>query len=442
MTVVKLPDLELLFSSGTKSEEEVVDGDKLIWKDILREGDFAITPGYGKRVPFKVITDGESSPTDRIVSMSDLEKSHEAQAFEHVPIPLVNPDNSHPDAQQEMLNNTGYVYKLRRKIKDGVTYLQAGMGFTEAEIKGKVKNGSIPNVSSGIHFNHLRKADGVNFPAVLKHVVLTPRPVINKLEPFKAILASDEGSDSDIELYQFADTDDESAKTVEVVWDEKDGSNWLRSKLQEALSPDEPEIADGRPRTPIASYYVEDVAPAKKLALVQEYFRGDTNKFLIPFEQKDESVEPAPNIRWTQVREAMIAASDDLDPFEAAAKNKSFEDMSSDKIREKLGLTLSEILGKEHPYEVSEIAVDNRCKIVNKENKAEFIAEFSSIDNGDRLFIAASSQWEQVAAPQKPKEKDKQILASEAPDVSFVEDTPEARVMAARERRRRMMLNK
>lgn len=437
----QLPILELFFSSTEPSETEGEGNDKLIWKDILREGDFAITPGRGKRVPFQVIPEGQSSATDRIISMSELEEAFEDKAFEHVGIPLADSKGSH-DAANDILNNAGYVKKLRRKVKDGITYLQAGLGFTEPDIKGKVQRGSIPNVSSGIYFNHIRKADAKQFPVALNHVLLTKNPWINKLEPFKEILASDDNPDPEFEAYQFAEGEDDSAnKTVEVVWDDKDGSNWLRNKLQEALSPEQPSLEEDRPQTASAVYYVEDVSPTRNLALVQEYFRGVSSRFLIPFTRSDDSVEPAPTIRWTQVKEAMIAASDgmDDDPFILADRRKRFTDFSVNKVHENVEIALSEMLGKDaDKYQVAEVALDNRCMIVDKEKLVSFAADFALAPDG-RVFLSASSQWERLNNPKEKKDEPRKVDLSDVKITPVFPDTPEGRVAKARYERRTLI---
>jgi hypothetical protein len=434
----QLPILELFFSSTEPSEVEGEGDNKLIWKDILREGEFAITPGRGKRVPFQVIPEGQSSATDRIISMSELESAFEDQAFEHVGIPLADSKGSHDNAN-DLLNNAGYVKKLRRKVKYGITYLQAGLGFTEPDVKGRVQRGSIPNVSSGIYFDHIRKADAKKFPVALNHVLLTKNPWINKLEPFKEILASDENPDPEFESYQFAEGEDDDTKTVEVVWDDKDGSRWLTSKLQETLNPETSAIDDGRPQTATASYYVEDVSPVRNLALVQEYFRGVTSKFLIPFTRNEDAIEPAPNIRWTQVREAMIAASDEVDddPFLLADRRKKFTEMSADKVREKVEIALSDMLGKDaNKYQVAEVALDNRCLIVDKENLVSFAADFSLSPDGV-IFLSVSSEWERLNNPkEKKKDEPKTMKTNPVTNTIMFADTPEGRVAKARHERK------
>ena len=55
--------LELLFSSTEEGIADKVGDKKIIWKDILREGEFPVTPGRKRKIPFKVVPDGKSSVT-------------------------------------------------------------------------------------------------------------------------------------------------------------------------------------------------------------------------------------------------------------------------------------------------------------------------------------------------------------------------------------------
>lgn len=437
-----LPILELAFSSTEPCEVEKDGDSKIIWKDILREGEFAITPGRKKRVPFTVITDGASSSEDRIISMSDLEEAFDDGAFEHVTIPLAQPDNSHPDPG-DVLNNSGYVKKLRRKIRNGVTYQQAGMGFTEPEVKGKVQRGSIPNCSAGVYFGHTRKSDGKQFRASLNHVMLTKAPWIDKLEPFKALLASDSDPDPVIEMYQFADSEIDTEK-VEIVWNETDGTSWLRDKLSEALSPD-PIPDDGRPVPAQPSYYVEDFSQEKGLGLVQEHFKGDTTRFLIPFTKTDNGVETAPATRWVEIRSAMIAASDNEDPFVVSARSLKMNSLSMNKIKDKVRIALSDMLGKEiaEKYELGDLSVDNRFEIKDPIKNLSFAASFQVLDGGEKVVISSPGCWESLQSVQSINLSDtsKKVSGNKIECVEKQEDmTPEARVAKARKARKSMLL--
>ena len=59
-------------------------------------------------------------------------------------------------------------------------------------------------------------------------------------------------------------------------------------------------------------YEVLDVS-REDTALVEEWFKGDRKRWVIPFTVGDNKVTISPATRWVEVREAMIAASDDFD---------------------------------------------------------------------------------------------------------------------------------
>src|SRR4051812_12771494 len=83
----------LFFNSSGEATEEERDGKKLIWKDILREGHFAMTPGLGnRREPFDVVKSGTSSAADRRISLESLVRSFKDRAVEHVTLPLKHRD--------------------------------------------------------------------------------------------------------------------------------------------------------------------------------------------------------------------------------------------------------------------------------------------------------------------------------------------------------------
>lgn len=160
--------------------------DGLLWKTILREGSWKISPGPGG-VPQKktlvVRADGSSSADNMTISMSELKENFEKGVVQHVTIPT-----SHKDS---VLENTGFIRELRiSKDEQGRSILEAGMEFGDSEIKEKVKSGIIANVSSGVLFDYVNKEDGSKFNAVLKHAALTNSPWITGMKPF-GVEASD-----------------------------------------------------------------------------------------------------------------------------------------------------------------------------------------------------------------------------------------------------------
>lgn len=302
--------LELVFSSTEESTEEKLGDANVIWKDILPEGSIATTPGLnGAVVPFEVVTAGESkiSPDKITVSMSDLIESFDDKAFSDVTIP-----DGHPKKGDSALNNTGYVRALRVVKKGAKQVMQAALGFTEPDAHGKVKRGTVPNVSAGVFLNFMRKHDRKKFRAALNHVALTKTPWMN-ISGFKKVFASDdiEGDDFEIVMATFAEEGEGSSddSTGDIVWNKEDSTQFVREAIRVALNPpidpDQPQPTEGR-----AYYDVADISRSDT-ALVEEYYRGATKKFVIPFKFTDGKVELPPQLRWQEVEDALIAASDE-----------------------------------------------------------------------------------------------------------------------------------
>lgn len=417
--------LELIFASTEAGIEDKAGDKKIIWKDILREGNFAITPGRKQKVPFKVTPTGKSSAADRVISMSELMKSFEDKAFDTVTIPLRHPKPGEPE---DVLNNSGYVESLRVVKKDGKHYMQAGLGFTEPDVAEKVRRGTIPNVSSGILFDFNRKADDKKFPVALNHVCLTKQPWIDDLEPFKRVYASDDAiTDDDIKI-DVVDLDDNTAddggEKAEIVWNEQASLNWVRSEVQAALTPDEPQDLEV-PRMPQPMYSVIDIS-RDDTALVEEWFRGDRKRWVIPFDLAENKVTVSPATRWVEVREAMVAASDD------------FEERTYGKLFDKLSVELSETLGEVgKTLQVEDISTDGRVCIADTKNNSAFLASY--MEFGDRVMLSGTAEWERIPAPVADAEQPAPAPTRKKVVSLYDETTPEGRVAAARQRRRLML---
>jgi hypothetical protein len=426
--------IHLHLSDSTPVEEEEItlaDGKtaKVLWKDVLVEGEYPMSPSAGGATsdPMRVITDGSSDPATKTIAMSDLEASHAAGAFKYVTIPT-----SHKDT---MLENTGYVPRpsgLRRVTKRGKTVLQAALGFTEPDIKGKVMRGTIPDVSAGIFFNWTNKAQAKLYPAAMKHVALTPVPFMGNLDPFPAVFAADEEvpDNTTVEAYHLADEDtggsSDTGKTAEVVWNETASYGFIRAQIDGLLNPKREE-AESVPYEPRPSYYCRDVS-SEDTALVEEFYKGEQKKWVIPFTRADDgTVSLAPSLRWVEVREAMIAASD-----------TAFEELASSTLREKLGIALSENLGHtDAVYRVQDVSLDNRARIVCAAKGAEWLAQFAVLDNGS-VWLAPADRWERVSTPVTTPKDEEQRPASSTSSVALTDDMEE-RLRAARQRRRQML---
>jgi hypothetical protein len=414
--------LELFLASPEAIEDKI--GDKtVIWKDILRVGEIPVTPGRKRKVPFKVTLDGPSSyNSDKIVvSMADLMSAHNGKAFESVTIPLRHPK---PGDDEDVLNNSGYVEGLRIVKKNDNHYMQAALGFTEPDVAGKVRRGTIPNVSSGIFFNYHNKAQDKTFPVSLNHVCLTKTPIMDDLEPFKRVYASDDtldAKDLKIEVINLDESSDDGddGNDAKIVWNEQASTRWVISEIRAQLSPEQPEI-EGVPSMPRPYYDVLDVS-REDTALVEEWFKGDRKRWVIPFTVGENKVSIAPATRWTEVREAMVAASEDFEQCSYAAL--------ADKLDEQLHVMLGDDVGK--TYKVDQITTDGRVSVVNTSDSSAYLAEYVAV--GSCVLLSATSDWTRIREPAPPKPAPKKQIVST--DVS----SPEGRVAVARQRRRQML---
>jgi hypothetical protein len=199
---VKFSDSDFMAEVFLASEKAVVskpDKDGFIWKTILREGQWKISPSGGKAQakPITIVKDGVTDRSKLTISMSELKRNFEAGAVEHVTIPT-----SHED---KVTDNTGFIRKLRfGKDEKGRAILEAAMDFTEPDVKGKAERGTIANTSAGILFDYVSKEAGKKYRAVLKHAALTNSPWLNGMKPF-GVNASE-----DTQVYAFSEeiTDD------------------------------------------------------------------------------------------------------------------------------------------------------------------------------------------------------------------------------------------
>jgi hypothetical protein len=168
-----------MFFDGS-SEEIRMGEDGLIYKTVLREGEWKFSPGPGQvpiNKPIKVVKDGASDGRSRIISMKELKSNFDNKIKDHVTIPL-----SHDNKVDE---NTGYIRQVRiGEDESGRAILEAGFDFTEPDIKGKVERGTIANTSAGVLFDYIHKESGKKFNAILDHAALTNSPWLNGMKPF------------------------------------------------------------------------------------------------------------------------------------------------------------------------------------------------------------------------------------------------------------------
>jgi hypothetical protein len=436
------------FAAGEVEEAKLGD-DTILWKDMLAEGVVARTPNMKEKVPFKVVPTGRSSARkdNIVVSMSDLMEAFEARAFQDVTIPdgHPKPDRVLKDGRvikgDSALNNTGYVRGLRvvkKRIKqaDGSTgpevhVLQAGMGFTEPDAAGKVKRGTVPNVSAGIFFDHVRQADQRYFRAALNHCALTKYPWMQNLEPFeRAYFTDEEAGDTEFEFNELvlADETGNSGGGAKVIWNDFAGSAHVRDAISQSLNPivDSDSGPLGVPERPRAYYYVQDVTHnSPNLAQVEESYKGKTSRWVVPYDQDDDgNVTVSPQTHWQEGTMAMIAASD------TPATVASFEENSYEALTSRLNVALADMFGDKHKLVIDKVSTDERAEIRNSDTGAVHHARFYRV--GPHTFFSDTAEWTTVklASPKAPTPK-----VYQGNVVKLDTTTPEGRVGAARQRR-------
>jgi len=166
---------EMFFDGGDVTEE-----DGLVWKTVLREGVWEVSPGPGQRPvkrPIVVVPEGTSDARRQVISMGELKENFDAGVVEHVTVPL-----THDDRVDE---NTGFVKAMKiDEDEEGRKVLKAGIEFTEPDIKAKALRGTIANISGGVLFDYIQKETGKLFKGVMAHAALTNHPWLNGLKPF------------------------------------------------------------------------------------------------------------------------------------------------------------------------------------------------------------------------------------------------------------------
>jgi hypothetical protein len=275
--------------------------DDLVWKDVLVEGTWALSPditGQPQRVPLRVVA-GDAGPGE--VSMSELKSNFDEGAIDQVTVPL-----SHADRPDE---NTGYVKKLDiRPDADGKQRMYAGIGFTEPDVKEKARRGTIPNVSVGVLFDYMRKRDGKKYKQVLAHTALTSKPWLNGLTPFGALAASQDLEIGTMTAMNFEDDavapeappePPNAEPSTDVVWKREGSADWIREAATAALREMKSEDDE-------YSCYVRDVNAADSTVLVDE----DGKSYVAPYAVENGELTMAPRDEWTAAKQEWVAASE------------------------------------------------------------------------------------------------------------------------------------
>jgi len=186
-----------VYLAGTEAEER----DDLVWKEILHEGKWDLTPdgltGLPVERPMEVVLSGTDVNEDHVVvGMQDVIDAFDEGAIPHVTVPVQTDALS--EHGNKTMQNTGFVRKLEiRDRADGKKALYAGHEFTEPDVGEKVLRGTIPDTSAGLLFGYREKKTGKEFPVVLEHNALTHKPWIAGMEPF-GVFASENRDNLDV----------------------------------------------------------------------------------------------------------------------------------------------------------------------------------------------------------------------------------------------------
>lgn len=195
-----------MYNFNFKSESESVEGDDgLIWKPILRTGQWQYSPSpFGQRKnPFKIVA-GSSSDISKEIGMEDIVASFKEGAVDHVTIP-----KSHANKVDE---NTGFIRDLKIEkdpARPGEYVLSAAHEFVDPDIRQKVLQGSIANNSCNIKQGYIDSETGKVYASVLKHSCLTNEPFIHGLASF----SEEDGEEEQIYLDEVVEDITEKDKT-------------------------------------------------------------------------------------------------------------------------------------------------------------------------------------------------------------------------------------
>lgn len=320
----------------SETSEMLEDKEGLIWAPMIRAGQFAMRPGpRGEKIkrPLKIIA-GKSEDPLKELGLQDLVEAFNDDAVDYVTVPT-----SHDN---KTLENTGFIRKM--KIMDAPVTTGPNKGkktatlfgayeFTEPDVKQKIKNGTIPGRSCGILYNYFNTETAKQYPSVIEHVALTPKPWIRGMMAFGRKLAesvqtiglslSDEDPETDPigdVSAELADPFASSGSETTVTWTHEDSPNWLRQQINDILRAARSEKLRARSGS---NNFLEDRVPyyscveAKSesadggRALVSDGYSDGSNYWVAPFKIDDGTVELDDFGSWDAVKSVYI--SDDRD---------------------------------------------------------------------------------------------------------------------------------
>jgi len=302
-------------------DEDVMLEDGVIWKTIMREGTWKYSPGPGQRPtakPITVVKDGASDAKKFIISLEELKRNFDAKAKDHVTIPTSHDDKVH--------ENTGFIEQLKIDVDSkGRAVLKGAHKFTDKNIKQKVLDGSIANVSAGILFDYIKKSTGTKFNAILGHSALTNSPWLDDMDGFETLAAGE-----NLEIISFSEEDEKGDMSNSDKTTAQDEGGVIVSTLEETpkntffedlgLSEDEvkerlsrleaveAEVRKNRIDAKLAAWKEEGKSPAV-LTVAEEALLADSGAVAINLSEKGKTTE----LTLSEVVERLVSASPNLE---------------------------------------------------------------------------------------------------------------------------------
>lgn len=410
--------VELFLGADTITQATGTEKDGLMWYPIIREGQWAVRPsttGQKRRLPLRVVA-GKSTNQRREIGLQDLLAAHEAQAVQHVTVPL-----SHANTLPE---NQGFVDKMRivdGKVKDQrVKVLLGGYRVTEPDTKGKMERGTYANRSAGILYDYVNTETGVTYPAVIEHVALTNKPWITGMVSFGRKLKdgtadpvnldtvsmrlSDDGPDDDgyaLALTDELDLDDQDRDFLAVAgaaWDQTTSPNWLKGQINSQLRTArqkkmQASSAPGINGTSVTSPLAADIPPNYQCleakpgsALVADGYDDDANTWVVPTTIQDGAVQMPDFGQWQATKKVHM-------PDDRPAPPKSKMPLADDvtpKLKTRLELAREDRRARSAPASASKPTAPNNPREVVEQMAGESTHQLS--EEAQRAIQAAEAR--------------------------------------------------
>lgn len=262
-------------------------------KTILRTGEWDKTPSINGVIKKKlrVVREGASSLKKGIVSLADLKRAFDGKAYPFVTVPLSDEAGVGKDHKNLLQLNQGFVRELEIEDDGDVSRLVATMDITEPDTAEKIRNGTIPDVSSGI-YGPVENPDGEKFPVALNHACLTPRPFVSDLGSFAVLASTEDHKVEEADVQGFVPTPTEEEREEETVdpteWDDRLSFSNQSEAINKAL-------VDQLNLT--RDYTVTDIAPER--AIVRNKIAGLS--WIVPFKMAQEGVLLSTVPEWKQI---------------------------------------------------------------------------------------------------------------------------------------------